>query len=140
MLKKTLLLLGISISALAGCGKDCPAPPACPATTADNAAAVPSENAAGKIRITLNADGTVDSIEGNEGGNWEPKLTEQNTPPQSLGTKLATVEVFTHDGSENEVASGAVPLHSHAGGQNAPWGSHCHRWVVISGVNTLVHC
>ena len=90
MLKKTLLVLGTSILTLAGCGKDCPAPPPCPDPSAVKGTAVPPDDATGKIRITLNADGTVAKIEGSEGGNWEPKLDEQTPTPQSLGSPLTT--------------------------------------------------
>ena len=139
MPKKSLLLLGIAFFILTGCAKNCPAPESCPETPGPLTSGV--EDGAGRIRITLNADGTVDKIEGRDaGGNWEPDLKEQNTPPLSLGTAVATIEIFEHNGSEDDVASGGAPLHSHAGGQSPPWGSHCHRWVKINNVNTLIHC
>jgi hypothetical protein len=150
MLRKLLLLFGVvSLLTLAGCPDKKIEPAAPQATEAElppgGGSVAGDEDGgghAGQIRITLNADGTVDKIEGtDEGGNWQGKLSEQGGTPASRGALLTTIELYAHDESEADVATPTGdPLHGHGGATNAPWGGHCHRWAVVQGVNQLVHC
>jgi hypothetical protein len=148
MLKKMLLLVGVvSLVTLTGCNdkKTETAGPQATQAELPPASVAGDEDGGGhtgKIRVTLNADGTLDKIEGTDkGGNWEPKLSEQGGTPASRGALLTKIELFEHDGSEADVASATGdPLHGHGGQTNAPWGGHCHKWAVVQGVNQLVHC
>ncbi|MFZ2508780.1 MAG: hypothetical protein WAW79_09965 [Steroidobacteraceae bacterium] len=156
MPKKTLLLVsGLSILALvtsckrgpeadpqATTGPD-PTPvdlvePATPCGAGDG----PAVAGVGKIRITLNGDGTVGQIEGTDaGGNFEPILEQQEATPASLGECLTTIQVNDlNDSTEDLMGAEGESLHSNAAQSNPPYNTHCHRWVKINNVNYLVHC
>jgi hypothetical protein len=154
---------GLSLLAfLAGCPGNGEAPPATTAgpvpgeteagpraTTAEvpPAADCASSNATGEyraasMRITLNSDGTVAQIEGkNAAGVWESPRGQQQEPPDSLGACVTSIDVFALNDSTKELQNpDGTPTHSHAGPSNPPYNTHCHRWVRINNVNTLVHC
>ncbi len=156
MSRKTLLVIGTALGILsAGCqgGKDPQGSTDKPEDSQGATAAKTGEEGVnlaggesglpedGQIRITLNADGTVVSVEGLTLRSWEPTLTEQSSAPVSTGESLATIEVhaLNEDPSDVETPDGDSK-HAHKGETSPPLTSHCHRWVKVGGVNYLVHC
>ena len=161
--RKLLFMSCMSLLALvAGCpGKDEPSattastPAAAtpetgpPADTAEvpPAPACATSNATGdkhdaSIRITLNSDGSVNKIEGkNANGIWEDPRREQSEQPESMGACIASIEVHALNDSTKELMNAdGTAAHADAGIADPPYNTHCHRWVVINGVNRLVHC
>jgi hypothetical protein len=93
------------------------------------------------MRITLNSDGTVNQIEGKNAADiWESPRGQAESP-ESLGACIVTIEVFALNSSTKELQNpDGSPTHTHSGPSNPPYNTHCHRWVRINNVNTLVHC
>ena len=142
---------GISIILLvSGCDRapapETPAGPAAdaqePSTGADTAA-LATEDPEGRIRITLNADGTVYKVEGRisplEGGSpvgdWQGPLKEvDGTDPDSAGEIIATIELRSFESDPEDEA------HSHGGGADITAIPHCHEWIYLGTKRKLVHC
>jgi hypothetical protein len=92
------------------------------------------------IRIYLKADGTMIRAEGVRGGIWEAAVAFSDKP-RSVGTKLADIELWTHDGTETDLKNAdGTSSHPHSGPVNPPWNTHCHRYVTIDSQWVLVHC
>lgn len=95
----------------------------------------------GALRITLDKDGNVVSVEGQSSGNWEGSRRTQSTKPKSLGAHLATINIYEHNGSTDEIlTSGGSSDHAHAGPTDGPLNAHCHRWANFSTAFVLTHC
>jgi len=149
MVRNTLLATGVSILVLvAGCERS-PAPEA-PAQAANDSdaqdeGASETQIAAesdGRIRITLNGDGSIYSIEGRISppeenapvGDWQGPLKETEVDPESAGEIVATIEV------RNFIANPSDESHSHGGDQDITGIPHCHKWIYIGTQRKLVHC
>jgi hypothetical protein len=164
ILKTLLYLLSLSILTLtAGCPRDDepaadgpsaadtgPAEAAPRATEAEIPATLACANSnAGDefveaaIRITLNSDGSLNQIEGkNDNGIWEGPRQQQTATPESRGDCIASIQLFSlnRDNPKELTAPNGDPAHSDTGVVNPPYTTHCHRWALIQGENTLVHC
>lgn len=94
-----------------------------------------------RIRITLDGDGNVVEVEGQVGGNWEPKLDQLGEAPVSLGDRKATIEFYLLNDEEADlINSDGSSKHFHAGGTHGSLTSHCHRWIFSNGTYILTHC
>lgn len=95
-----------------------------------------------RMRVTFNADGSVNQIEGKDlENNWEPALHSQTNEPASVGNCVARLEIYMHDGSETDLKDDAGDsTHSHAIQTNPPYNTHCHKWAYSGGTRYLAHC
>lgn len=88
-----------------------------------------------KIRVTLNGDGTLDQIEGMDGGNnFEPFRNELEPGAPVEGYCVARIELYNMD---KELP---VPDHQHSGQQHTTSVAHCHKTVIYNNRSYVVHC
>lgn len=146
MSKYVLICVSSLITAiLAACGSEegSPKPTAAveaPAPSPQGSTGAAPANA--KVRITLDASGNIALVEGVSSlGLWEPSLGQQEDSPQSLGDAQGSIQVYSHDGSLNELEdSTGGSAHSHAQMSHGALNAHCHRWLKSGSTYYLVHC